>query len=68
MGWSYLPRQSRGHYKNPPEYIEYYNKRRLHFSLDVDNYETSLKAFSAKKTTKEVRTMDPNRMEAESND
>ena len=31
------------------------------------NYETPLKAFSAKKATKEVRTKDPNWMEAESN-
>ena len=56
-----------GHYESLPEYIEYYNERRLHFSLDIANYETPLKAFSAKKATKEVRTKDPNWMEAESN-
>lgn len=54
-----------GHYESLPEYIEYY-ERRLHFSLDIANYETPLKAFSAKKAR--VRATDPNRMEAESND
>ena len=57
-----------GHYESLLEYIEYYNERRLHFSLDISNYETPLKAFSAKKATKEVRTKDPNWMETESND
>ena len=57
-----------GHYESLPEYIEYYNERRLHFSLDKPHYETPFKAFSAKKATKEVRTTDPNWMEAESND
>lgn len=55
------------HYESLPEYIVYY-ERRLHSSLDIANYETPLKAFSAKKATKEVRTTDPNWMEAGSND
>ncbi len=57
-----------GHYESLPEYIEYYNERRLHFSLDIANYETPLKAFSAKKATEETKAKDPNWMEAESND
>ena len=56
-----------GHYESLPEYIEYYNERRLHFSLDITNYETPLKAFSAKKAT-ETKAKDPNWMEVESND
>ena len=57
-----------GHYESLPEYIEYYNERRFHFSLDIANYETPLKAFSAKKATEETKAKDPNWMEAESND
>lgn len=45
----------------------YYNERRLHSSLDTANYETPLRAFSAKKATKEVRTTDLNWIETESN-
>lgn len=55
------------HYEILHEYTGYYNERRLHFSLDISNYETLLKAFSAK-VTKEVRTKDLNWMEVESND
>ena len=57
-----------GHYESLPEYIEYYNERRLHFSLDIANYETPLKAFSAKKATEETKAKDPNWMEVQSND
>ena len=57
-----------GHYEGLPEYIEYYNKRRLHFSLDIYNYETLLKVFSAKKVAEETKAKDSNWMEAESND
>ena len=49
-----------GHYESLPEYIEYYNERRLHFSLDIANYETPLKAFSTKKATEETKAKDPN--------
>ena len=47
------------HYKSLSEYIEYYNERHLYFSLDMHNYKTPLKAFSAKKTTKAIRANDP---------
>ena len=56
------------HYESLPEYIEYYNERRLHFSLDIANYETPLKAFCTRKATEEVKSNDPSWMEAESND
>ncbi len=57
-----------GHYESLPEYIQHYNKRRLHFSLDIANYETSLKAFSAKKAAEKTKAKGPNWMEAKSND
>ena len=47
------------HYDSMSEYIEYYNETRLHFSLDMRNYETPLKAFSAGKATKAIRTKNP---------
>ena len=56
------------HYESLFEYIEYYNERRLHFSLDMHNYETPLKAFSARKTTEAIRTNDPQWMGVDTND
>ena len=56
------------HYEGLPRYIEYCNERRLHFSLDTDNYETPLKAFFTKKATEAIRKKDPKRMEADSGD
>ena len=56
------------HYESLSEYIEYYNERRLHFSLDMHNYETPLKAFSARKATEAIRTKNPQWMEADTND
>ena len=56
------------HYDSLSEYIEYYNERRLHFSLDMKNYETPLKAFFTRKATEAIRSTDPKWMEAESND
>ena len=51
------------HYESLSSYVEYYNERRLHFSLDIDNYETPLQAFSARKATKAIRENDPKWME-----
>ncbi len=56
------------HYDSLSEYIEYYNERRLHFSLDMHNYETPLKAFSARKATEAIRIKDPQWMEIDAND
>ena len=46
-------------------YVEYYNERRLHFSLDIDNYETPLKAFSVRKATDAIRKDNPKWMEVD---
>lgn len=51
------------HYQNLDDYIEYYNTDRLHFSLDIDNYETPLMAFRKKKATDEIRNQNLNWME-----
>ena len=57
------------HYESLSRYIEYYNERRLHFSLDIDNYETPPpKAFFTKKAAEAIRKKDPKWMEADSND
>lgn len=45
-------------------YIEYYNIDRLHWALDIDNYETPMMAFRNKAATDDVRRKDPNWMEA----
>ena len=50
-------------YASLSEYIEYYNETRLHFSLDIDNYETPLMAFRNKKATDAIRKDDPKWME-----
>ena len=55
-------------YESLSEYIAYYNERRLHFSLDIYNHETPLRAFSAKKATEAIRANDPKWMEVDLND
>ena len=47
------------HYGGLDDYIEYYNTDRLHFSLDIDNYETPLMAFRNKRATDEIRKQNP---------
>ncbi len=47
------------HYGSLREYIDYYNESRLHFSLDIDNYETPRMAFRNKRATKAIRKNDP---------
>ena len=47
---------------------EHYNERGLHFSLDMHNYETPLKASSARKATKAIRANNLQWMEADTND
>ena len=42
------------------DYVEYYNTNHLHFSLDINNYETPLMASHTKKTTDEIRYRVPN--------
>ena len=47
------------HYGSLREYIDYYNESRLHFSLDIDNYETPQMAFRNKRATEAIRKEDP---------
>ena len=53
-------------YPSLDDYIEYYNTDRLHFSLDMDNYETPMMAFN-KRADEETRTHNPNWMEEDIN-
>ncbi|MYH03471.1 MAG: transposase [Cenarchaeum sp. SB0675_bin_21] len=56
------------YYLSLDDYIEYYNTARLHFSLDIDNYETPLMAFHKKKATVETRSQNPTWMEDDIHD
>ena len=56
------------HYGELDDYIEYYNTDRLHFSLDIDNYETPLMAFRNKRATDEIRRQNPKWMEDDISD
>ena len=49
------------------DYVEYYNTDRLHWALDIDNYETPLMAFHNKAATDEIKRQDPKWMEADIN-
>ena len=55
------------HYGGLDDYIEYYTDR-LHFSLDIDNYETPLMAFRNKRAADEIRQQNSRWMEADIND
>ncbi len=44
-------------------YIGYYNEDRLYWSLDIDNYETPLRAFCDRKATYAIRKSNPKWME-----
>ncbi len=50
------------------EYVDYYNESRLHFSLDIDNYETPPMAFRNKKATDAIRKNNPEWMENDADD
>ena len=47
------------HYESLSAYVEYYNERRLHFSLDIDGGQTPLRAFHDKKASGAARKKDP---------
>ena len=49
-------------------YVKYYNEKRLHGSLDIDNGETPLLAFGRREATKEIRKNDPEWMERDIDD
>ncbi len=50
------------------DYIEYYNTDRLHWALDIDNYETPMMAFHNKTAINETRRQNPKWMEADINE
>ncbi len=49
-------------------YIDYYNEDRLHFSLDIANYEKPLEAFHARRASEAIRESNPKWMEEDIND
>ncbi len=51
--------------KGVQEYVDYYNERRLHWALDIDNYEKPLEAFRNKTATEAIRKSNPKWMEEE---
>ena len=53
------------HYDSLEAYVEYYNCRRLHFSLDIKNQETPIEAWRSRQASKEVRRANPLWMEEE---
>ena len=57
-----------GYYESLSAYIKYYNEYRLHFSLDVDKYETPIEAFNKKKAGSAIRKNDSKWMERESDE
>ena len=54
-----------GRHNSLEDFITYYNERRLHWSLDIDNRQTPLKAFHDKMAHKAIRKDNPNWMEAD---
>ena len=56
------------HYKSLEDYVDYYNKARLHRSLDFDNCETPRQAFHRKMANKAVREGSPEWAEEDEND
>ena len=56
------------HYDGLDYYVKYYNTDRLHFSLDMNNYETPMMAFHKRKATDEIRHQNLLWMEADLND
>ena len=54
-----------GRHTSLGDFITYYNERRLHWSLDIDNRQTPLKAFHDKLAHETTRADDPNWMEVD---
>ena len=57
-----------GHFGGVPEFIAYYNERRLHFALDIKGGETPLLAFRRRRADGRARAENPRWMEVDSND
>ena len=54
-----------GRHNSLEDFITYYNERRLHWSLDIDNRQTPLKAFHDKAAHETIRTDNPDWMEVD---
>ena len=55
-------------YESVSEYVKFYNEKRLHFSLDIHNHQTPLKAFHDKTATNAIRKNNPKWMEDDTDD
>ena len=47
------------HYDVLDDYIKYYSADRLHFSLEINNYEMQMMAFHKRKAVDEIRHQNP---------
>ena len=56
------------HFDSISEFIAYYNERRLHWSLDIDNGEAPLQAFHNRKVPDAIMKSDPEWMEKDTDD
>ena len=56
------------HFGSMSEFIAYYNERRLHWSLDIDNGEVPLQAFHNRRVPDAIRKSDPKWMERDADD
>ena len=54
-----------GRHDSLDDFITCYNERRLHWSLDIDNCQTPLKAFHDKAAHKTISVDNPNWMEVD---
>ncbi len=55
------------HFGKIDEFIEFYNERRTHWSLDIERAETPRMAFRSREATKAIRKSDPKWMEKDTN-
>ncbi len=56
------------HFDKVDEFIEFYNERRTHWSLDIKHAETPRMAFRSREATKAIRKSDPEWMEKDTNE
>ena len=56
------------HFERVEEFMEFYNERRTHFSLDIKNGQTPLMALHSKKVPEAIRKSNDAWMEEDAND
>ena len=56
------------HFDKVDEFIEFYNERRTHWSLDIKHAETPRMAFRSREATDAIRKSDPKWMEKDTNE